>query len=90
MRAALDWSYQLLTQMEPLVFARLGVFAADFSLEAAEAVCAEDEVASSDLLDLLGRLVDKLLVVAEERKGVTRYRLLEPVRQYTPKVLDCE
>src|SRR5262249_38302804 len=84
MRAALDWSYQLLTQMEQRVFARPP---ADCSLEAAEAVCAKDQVASSDLLDLLGRLVEKSLVVSEEGDGVTRYRLLEPVRQYAQECL---
>jgi hypothetical protein len=77
MRATLDWSYQLLSNKEQLVFARLAVFASHFSLDAAEAVCAEDKVAPNDVLDLLGRLVDKSLLLAEERDGVTRYRLLE-------------
>ncbi len=87
MRATLDWSYRLLTQRERLVFARLAVFAADFSLEAAEAVCPEGDVASSEVLDLLGALVEKSLLVGEERDGVTRYRLLEPVRQYAQECL---
>jgi predicted ATPase/DNA-binding XRE family transcriptional regulator len=78
MRATLDWSYRLLTPMERLVFGRLAVFAADFSLEAAEAVCAEGAVSSSDLLDLLGRLVDKSLLLTARRSRNQRAAFLPP------------
>jgi DNA-binding CsgD family transcriptional regulator len=58
------------------------VFAAGCSLDAAEAVCAAGDVARNDVLDLLHQLIDKSLVLADEQAGRTRYRLLEPVRQY--------
>ncbi len=78
LRAAMDWSYNLLSEPERVVFRRLAVFAGGFTLEAAEAVCATDQV-----LELLARLVDKSLVMAElhEPEGA-RYRLLETIRQY--------
>src|SRR5207245_10388863 len=61
---------------------RLAVFVGGFALEAAEAVCAGEDMPSADLLELLTQLVDKLLVVAEEQSGEARYRLLEPIREY--------
>ena len=82
LRAALDWSHDLLGAEEQALFRRLAAFAGGFDLAAAEAVCAEDPIGTADVLDLLARLVDKSLVLAEERDGHGRYRLLEPVRQY--------
>jgi predicted ATPase/DNA-binding SARP family transcriptional activator len=95
MRAALDWSYRLLQPREQLLFQRLAVFAGGFTLEAAEAVCADNQLVSqqieqtdsvrvSDVLDLLSELVDKSLVLIVERAPgeAVRYRLLEPIRQY--------
>ena len=95
MRAALDWSYRLLQPREQLLFQRLAVFAGGFTLEAAEAVCAENNLVSqqtgqtdtvrvSDVLDLLSDLVDKSLVLIAEREPdeAVRYRLLEPIRLY--------
>ena len=67
LRATLDWSYGLLSDQERAVFGRLAVFAAGCSLDAAEAVCAAGDVARSDVLDLLQRLVDKSLVLADEQ-----------------------
>ena len=87
LRATLDWSYSLLNEQERAVFERLAVFAADCSLDAAETVCSADDVASQDVVDLLQRLVDKSLVVADAQRGRTRYRLLEPVRQYARELL---
>jgi predicted ATPase/transcriptional regulator with XRE-family HTH domain len=83
LRATLDWSYDLLTEPERRLFDRLAVFAGGFTLAAAEAVGAEDGLAREEVLDLLLRLVDRSLVVAEEQpEGSMRYRLLEPLRQY--------
>jgi predicted ATPase/DNA-binding CsgD family transcriptional regulator len=82
LRATLDWSYDLLAEGARAVFRRLAVFAESFSLDAAEAVCVASDIASSDVLDELQHLVEKSLVVAEERQGQARYHLLEPVRQY--------
>lgn len=82
LRATLDWSYRLLTEPEQTAFRRLAVFVGGWGLEAAEAVCRGDLPGDADALELLTRLVDKSLVVIEEMEGETRYRLLEPVRQY--------
>jgi predicted ATPase/DNA-binding CsgD family transcriptional regulator/DNA-binding XRE family transcriptional regulator len=92
LRATLDWSHGLLTPQERLVFRRLAVFAGDYSLEAAEAVCAAGDVPGTAVLGLLQRLIDKSLVIADEKSGRSRYRLLEPVRQYAHGLLvaTCE
>ncbi len=82
LKATLDWSSHLLSVPEQGVFRRLAVFAGGWTLEAAEAVCAGEGIVSAEVLNLLTRLVDKSLVVAEEQQGEARYRLLEPIRQY--------
>ncbi|MGH2452560.1 MAG: ATP-binding protein [bacterium] len=82
LRAALDWSYNLLTEPERTLLRRLAVFAGGFSLDAAEAVCVGSDLDVAQVLDLLTRLVDKSLVLFEEHNGEGRYLLLETVRQY--------
>ncbi len=88
LRATMDWSHDPLADDERVLFRRLSVFAGGFALEAAEQVCAGEGIERVDVLDLLSRLVDKSLVVAEERGGEARYRLLETVRQYGEEKLD--
>ena len=88
LRGALDWSYGLLDEDERRVFGRLSVFAGGFTLEAAEAVCGGEGIESEEVLDLLSRLVEKSLVLVTQRSGETRYRLLEPARQYAAEKLD--
>jgi predicted ATPase/DNA-binding SARP family transcriptional activator len=82
LRAMVDWSYDLLSEEERALLRRLSVFAGGWSLEAAEGVCAGVGVAGEEVLDLLGRLVDKSLVLVEELEGASRYHLLETIRQY--------
>jgi predicted ATPase/class 3 adenylate cyclase len=82
LRAAMDWSHNLLSEQERAMLRRLSVFAGGWTLEAAEAVCAGSDLAPSEVLDLLTHLVDKSLVIAEEHDGKGRYRFLETVRQY--------
>jgi predicted ATPase len=83
LRATIQWSYDLLTPAERRLLERLAVFAGGWTLEAAEAVCASDEIAPEATLDLLSGLVGKSLVQAEpQANGTIRYRLLETVRQY--------
>jgi len=78
-----DWSHSLLTDPERVLFRRLAVFAGGFDLDAAHEVGAASETERYQLLDQLGLLVDKSLVIAEQgRAGSMRYRLLETVRQY--------
>jgi predicted ATPase/DNA-binding SARP family transcriptional activator/DNA-binding CsgD family transcriptional regulator len=89
LRATLDWSYDLLSEDERAFFARLSAFAGGWTLEAAEVVCSEDGIEQEDVLDLMGGLVDKSLVVAGPAAGVAlRYKLLEPVRQYARDKLE--
>jgi predicted ATPase/class 3 adenylate cyclase len=82
LRNAIDWSYDLLSDEERLVLRRLAVMAGDFDLAAAETIVAGDGVEALDVLDLMARLVEKSLVVAEGAFGETRYRLLETMRDY--------
>ncbi|MFL5641023.1 MAG: ATP-binding protein [Chloroflexota bacterium] len=82
LRATIDWSYDLLTEPERAVLRRLSVFAGGASLEAAESVCAGDPVDALDVLDLLGRLVEKSLVFTDPTSSEAHFRLLETVREY--------
>jgi len=87
LRAAVDWSYDLLSEPERVLFARLSVFAGGFVLEASEAICAGDGIAAEDVLDLVGHLVDKSLLVTEAVDGDLRYRMLETIRAYSREKL---
>src|SRR5712692_3774729 len=83
LEATVDWSYQLLSDVERQLLSRLSVFPAAWTLEAVEHVCGGDEIHEDDVLDLLSRLVSKSLVVVDsEFAGGRRYRFLETVRQY--------
>jgi predicted ATPase/class 3 adenylate cyclase len=82
LRAAVDWSYLLLAEPERVLLRRLSVFAGGWSLDAAEVVCAGGVVDATAILDLLGSLVDKSLVLVETHRGEARYRFLETIRQY--------
>ena len=89
LRALIDWSYDLLTEQEKTLLGCLSVFAGGWTLDAVEAVGSNDTVEKWEVLDLLTALVDKSLVVYEEKteeaqgkSGRERYHLLESVRQY--------
>ncbi len=82
LRAAIEWSHELLTIPEQVMLRRLSVFAG-WSLEMAEQVCADEVIPAEDVLDLLAALVDKSLVVREpEVMGQARYRMLDTIREY--------
>ncbi len=89
--ATVTWSVQLLSPEERCLFERLSVFAGTFSLGDAEAVCGSDPLDSLDVVDLLSALVDRSMVVAEAgRDAITRYRLLETLRQYGEQALAAD
>lgn len=85
LREAMDWSYELLSEEERIVLARLSVFADGFTLSAVAGVCVDGDDARA--VDLVARLVDASLVVTDERDGEMRYRLLDTVRQYAAERL---
>ena len=93
MRATLSWSHELLSEPEKALFRRLSVFAGGFTLEGAEAVGAKpgtaEEMDNGEVLELLGRLVEQSLVVAQAGEDGTemRYAMLEPVREYGLELL---
>ena len=88
LHATIDWSYDLLKPPERAMFRRLSLFTGSFDVRAAEAVCAGEEVEAWEVLDHIDSLVDKSLVIAPSHQaGGTRYRLLEPVRQYAQERL---
>jgi tetratricopeptide (TPR) repeat protein len=88
LRATVDWSYELLADPERRLFERLAVFAGGWTLAAAEAVCSGEGLEPGDVLDLLGQLVDRSLVVVDTTAaGPVRYRLLDTLRQYAQERL---
>jgi tetratricopeptide (TPR) repeat protein len=87
LRALIDWSYNLLSEEERLLFRRLAVFVGGWTLEAAEAVCSGERIESDLVLDLLSQLVNKSLVAMTEENGESRYHPLETIRQYAREKL---
>jgi predicted ATPase/DNA-binding CsgD family transcriptional regulator len=89
LRAAIDWSHDLLTGRERALLRRLSVFSG-WSLDMAEQVCADDAVPAGEILDLTASLIGKSLVEVEpEALGQTRYRMLDTIREYASARLDA-
>jgi len=82
LRAAIDWSYELLTEPECRLLRRLGVFRGGWTLVSAEAVCADDGIERDYIPVLLTSLAAKSLVVVGAQDGARRYRMLDTIRQY--------
>src|SRR5258707_2931184 len=82
LRATPDWSYELLAEPERLVMRRLGIFAGDFTAEAASLVAAGGEIAASEVVRSLASLVTKSLVALDVVSVITHYRLHETTRAY--------
>ncbi|MBV9470363.1 MAG: tetratricopeptide repeat protein, partial [Abitibacteriaceae bacterium] len=82
LRALIEWSYDLLSETEQVVLRRVSVFRGEFSLEAAEHVGASDDIEAWEVLELLGQLMDKSLIVGEEQADGVYYQQLESIRQY--------
>jgi predicted ATPase/class 3 adenylate cyclase len=88
LRAAVDWSYQLLDELNRIVFDRLGVFVGSFDAAAAQAVASGAGIETFDVIDALGELVGKSMLTVEHIDGHSRYQLLETLRQYALEQLD--
>lgn len=92
LEAALDWSFNLLSETEKIMLRRLSVFAIEWTLEAAEAVCSGGSIEMSgiteaEVMDSLSNLVDKSLVMVDSSLANQRYRFLETIRQYAYQTL---
>jgi predicted ATPase/DNA-binding SARP family transcriptional activator len=90
LQATMDWSYDLLSELERSLLRRLSVFSGGWTLKAAEKVASFGQVEEKDVLDLLSQLVDKSLVLVEEWGNRVRYGMLETVRQYGAHMLSEE
>ena len=88
LRAAIDWSFELLTEPEQRLLGRLAVFAGGCTLQAVETVCSGEGIDPGAVFELLASLVARSLVVAEESGPQSRYRLLETIRHYGEERLD--
>jgi predicted ATPase/class 3 adenylate cyclase len=93
LRATVEWSYSLLEPAERLVFDRLGVFVGSFDAAAAQAVVADDDLDSWDVLDALAGLVEKSMILAGDPDDTddgsnSRYRLLETLRAFAREQLE--
>ncbi|MEX3940510.1 winged helix-turn-helix domain-containing protein [Paraburkholderia sp. BR10937] len=80
--AMLDWSHQLLPEVERVVLRRVGIFAGSFMLRSAEAVATGDGISSRDAIDAMASLVAKSMVAADVRGETVHYRLLDSTRDY--------
>jgi predicted ATPase/transcriptional regulator with XRE-family HTH domain len=85
--ATLDWSYRLLSPQAGAALRRLAVFAGGWSLEAAEAICSDDDLLPEQVLAVLSELRNKSFISMRVERGEARYRMLEMVRQYAHKQL---
>ena len=88
LRATVDWSHHLLTNPEKVLFRRLSSFRGGWTLQAAEAVTANEALPVEDVLDLLGELVNRSLVYADTAEATGRFRMLETLREYAAERAD--
>jgi non-specific serine/threonine protein kinase len=82
LRASVEWSYELCSQAERLLWARLSVFAGGCELDAVEGICADHRLAAEEVLELLAALVGKSVLIAAHSQDGVRYRLPEILREY--------
>lgn len=80
LRAMIDWSYNLLSEKEKILWSRLTVFSGGWTLESAEEICSDEKTGSYEILDLLGQLSQKSIISFNETNE--RYSMLETMKQY--------
>lgn len=88
--ATLDWSYDLLSDIERDTFRRVSVFRGAFTMEAAIAIVGNDRLSEGDIMETVSSLVAKSLLLAEQRGGETHYRMLETIRSYALRHLKAD
>ena len=92
LRATIDWSYELLPEKEQILLRRLSVFVGGFTLEAAEVVTMGEDIAHTQVIDLLGSLISKSLVIphrwSRAVEAETRYGMLETIHEYAREKLE--
>ncbi len=86
LRALTEWSYDLLSDQEKLLWKRLSVFSGGWTLEAAEEVCSDDKILKKDIIDLLNHLTEKSIIIYQSEKE--RYRILETLKQFGKEKLN--
>ena len=88
LKATIDWSYDLLTDKERLLFERLSVFSSGFLVETAEEICSDNKFNKAEAMDTLSNLVDKSMVIIKSRQeGSVRYGMLETLKEYASERL---
>jgi len=87
LRAAFDWSYELLSETERVVMRRLGIFAGRFTMEAAGAIAGDAKIIASEVDEVVADLVEKSLVIADVGGATVYYRLTDTARAYALKRL---
>jgi predicted ATPase/DNA-binding winged helix-turn-helix (wHTH) protein len=89
LRATLEWSHGLLSQMEKAVLCRLAVFAGRFSMEAAEAVAGDAAIPRGKVFEIVLGLIRKSMIAVVPGSGAQRYRLLETTRVFMREILEA-
>ncbi|MBV9601519.1 MAG: tetratricopeptide repeat protein [Chloroflexi bacterium] len=87
LRATVEWSHELLSPLQQILFRRLAVFAGGWTLEAAESICADEHIRAENILDVLAQLVNHSLVIADGQETVVRYTWLETLRDFAAERL---
>jgi predicted ATPase/DNA-binding winged helix-turn-helix (wHTH) protein len=82
LKATLDWSHDLLSEIERIIFRRIAIFVGHFTLEAAQRIAAESESGSAEIADAIAGLFEKSLLATRFCRGQPQYRLLNTTRAY--------
>jgi predicted ATPase len=82
LRAAMDWSYEVLPESEQLIFQRVAVFQGDFTIDTAAAVAADDRTGTADVFEAIANLAAKSLISTDISSDATYHRLLDTTRSY--------